>query len=86
MPFWIPMDWKNVCPLRSDGAPYIPLDMYDLDRGRHVLVTESPIKAITINGSGAAARAQKAAAALAKVLWPYTESITCRILSGDVGE
>jgi putative DNA primase/helicase len=46
---------RFVCPLGSDGAPYIPKVVHGLKHGQLLIITEGPIKAIACGQAGVAA-------------------------------
>jgi Protein of unknown function (DUF3631)/Domain of unknown function (DUF3854) len=43
---------KYICPLGSDGTPYVPHGVYQLPYGKPVIITEAPIKALAIAQAG----------------------------------
>jgi hypothetical protein len=43
---------KFLCPLGSDGTPFLAPQLYKLAHGRPVILTESPIKALACNQAG----------------------------------
>lgn len=43
---------KFVCPIDSDGAPYIPKGVYGAAPGRPVIITEGPVRALLAKQAG----------------------------------